>query len=448
MANGEQLKVLERGVKGWNRWRQENPGVKIDLRSAKLPKAVLAEANFSGAKLYGAYLRDAILQGSNLHGAALANANLRRVDLRSANLQEADLSGADFRGADLRGANLRGSHLHTAQLLGTNLAGAVLTGACIQDWHITSATCLNDIQCDYVFRKWDETNKAFIERLPVDPNSTFAPGEFTQRFQILATAQETIDLTFTDGIDWQAFFNSLQELRHQRPDENITVQSMESKGSAFIVRLEVDNDTDKAGIETAIKIRYEHQLALQEAEYRKQLSAKDEEIIQLYRQQKKHDLQQNTDMMKITQQLASRPITMEINAVAGDQITQSAGRDMIGNVGKGDRNQIHITPNASDAPKDEEARQLLSQLRQLIETANLPQDTQAEALDYLQSAQREAQKPEPKRERIQVNLESTTETLEQASKTLDSGVELWGKAQPILIKLAGWVGAALGSISF
>ncbi|MEL6381180.1 MAG: hypothetical protein AAFQ89_01650 [Cyanobacteria bacterium J06626_18] len=60
----------------------------------------------------------------------------------------------------------------------------------------------------------------------MDPNSTFAPGEFVQQFQILESALETIDLTFTEGIDWKAFFASFQQLRQQRPGEEISIQGI------------------------------------------------------------------------------------------------------------------------------------------------------------------------------------------------------------------------------
>ena len=49
-----------------------------------------------------------------------------RADLRGANLRRADLRRADLRGANLSGANLRGANLRGANLRGANLSGAEL----------------------------------------------------------------------------------------------------------------------------------------------------------------------------------------------------------------------------------------------------------------------------------------------------------------------------------
>ena len=56
MANEEQLRILKKeGVEVWNKWREDNPDVEIDL---------------SGANLL-AYLRKADLKGANLEPLTL-----------------------------------------------------------------------------------------------------------------------------------------------------------------------------------------------------------------------------------------------------------------------------------------------------------------------------------------------------------------------------------------
>ena len=84
----------------------------VDLRFAKLAKAVLA----------GADLRRAHLQGADLRGANLAGANLEGADLTDCDLREAVLDGADFSRARLVNANLSG-----AKMSGANLAWADIT---------------------------------------------------------------------------------------------------------------------------------------------------------------------------------------------------------------------------------------------------------------------------------------------------------------------------------
>lgn len=36
MANQEQLEILKQGVEVWNRWREENPEVRPELRSPEI----------------------------------------------------------------------------------------------------------------------------------------------------------------------------------------------------------------------------------------------------------------------------------------------------------------------------------------------------------------------------------------------------------------------------
>ena len=41
MAYAEHLEILERGVEEWNKWREENPDIKPDLRNANRSNANL-----------------------------------------------------------------------------------------------------------------------------------------------------------------------------------------------------------------------------------------------------------------------------------------------------------------------------------------------------------------------------------------------------------------------
>ena len=77
MPDPNHLRILEKGVKAFNDWREKNPFI--------FPNIVKA----------------------NLSGADLSGTDLNRAHLSEANLSEADLSGADLRGADLRDTDLR-----------------------------------------------------------------------------------------------------------------------------------------------------------------------------------------------------------------------------------------------------------------------------------------------------------------------------------------------------
>jgi hypothetical protein len=111
MANQEQVEILLQGVAVWNKWREDNPELAIDLRGADLKSADLKSVN----------LEKADLGGADLHGASL-----RGADLMDAVLDGADLGEADLRGANFWGAELRGAHLKKANLLGADLIEAGL----------------------------------------------------------------------------------------------------------------------------------------------------------------------------------------------------------------------------------------------------------------------------------------------------------------------------------
>lgn len=144
MANPEHLKNLQEGVKSWNKWREENPGIKPDLSGINLTSEQTAGAcwnkamgrawlsyigengtdigiNFSRAELGGVDLSDveaegAHFTGANLMEAKLRNANLQRADFRDASLWKADLSNAELRWADLSQAKLWQTNLSEANL--------------------------------------------------------------------------------------------------------------------------------------------------------------------------------------------------------------------------------------------------------------------------------------------------------------------------------------------
>ena len=319
MANEEQLRILkEDGVEAWNKWRQENPRVKpdlsrvnliganlrrADLRGANLKEVDLRRADLRGANLTEAYLRKsnlcfASLESTNFSGADIREAKLMWVKLSKANLRKAKLSKANLYGvnlykANLSETNLSGADLSRTQALYTNFYGTTFTGACLENWNINNETNLEKVICDYIYLKIDKQ-----ERRPSEPNRNFAPGEFTKLFQKALT---TVDLIFLDGIDWKAFLLSFKELQDEYREENVGVQAIERKSDgAFVVRIEVPAEADKAEIESYTKKSYETNLKVLEAQYRLQLQAKDEQIA-IYRQH-------NTDLLDIIKLKAIQPI--------------------------------------------------------------------------------------------------------------------------------------------
>ncbi len=148
MANPEHLKTLKQGVKAWNKWRKENPGVRPNLRTADLSEADLSRANLHNANLNereqrteddnyptldDSYFKGANLRRTNLKGSNLGDSNLRWATLDKANLSAAILIGANFTNADLSGANLNLTYLERANFYGANLTEADLTDAALRE---------------------------------------------------------------------------------------------------------------------------------------------------------------------------------------------------------------------------------------------------------------------------------------------------------------------------
>ena len=119
MANEEHVKILEQGVKVWNKWRKENRDVRPDLLGADL----------LGAFLFGVFLNGANLSRANLSGAFLFEANLVGANLSGANLSRAFFLGANLFEANLSGVNLFEAHLGRTILFRADLRGADLRGA-------------------------------------------------------------------------------------------------------------------------------------------------------------------------------------------------------------------------------------------------------------------------------------------------------------------------------
>ncbi|MCA6555646.1 MAG: hypothetical protein IM583_03175, partial [Pseudanabaena sp. M114S2SP2A07QC] len=82
----------------------------------------------------------------------------------------------------------------------------------------------------------------------------FKAGEF-ERF--IQKAQNTVDLIFTNGIDWQAFLQAFLKLKSETGDE-LSIYSIEDKwDNYFVVRVNVPSDVNKKELEGALRREYE-----------------------------------------------------------------------------------------------------------------------------------------------------------------------------------------------
>jgi uncharacterized protein YjbI with pentapeptide repeats len=307
------------------------------------------------------------LAEADLSQAYLDSANLIEANLEGANLSKASLSRSDLERANFRDANLTEANLSRSLAIAANFQRAILTGACLEAWNYERAI-LTDTNCKYFYLKYPNQ-----ERRPSSGELT--PGEFTKLFE---KALNTVDLIFTDGIDWKAFFASFQELEAKYRNENLAIQAIERKsGGAFVIRLEVNPEANKFAIESNAKEFYETRLKFLEVQYRERLRAKDAEIV-IYRQQ-------STDLLEIVKLQATRPINVE--KVMSESYNNDLKGANLGNfankVADNARQQANQHIYASEqkqtlAEAAAEIQRLLKQLEQSNPTA-----TQAERITYV-----------------------------------------------------------------
>lgn len=153
MANKEQVKLLKKGYEAWNKWRKENPKVKINLSkadflSANLSRADLSKANLSGAGLVEANLIEVNLTKANLTGADLYKANFTSANLAYTNLAGVETGLTDFSYIDLsKTSGLENIYHHyqsniniyTLQLSKGEIPEKFLRGCGLSDWEIESS---------------------------------------------------------------------------------------------------------------------------------------------------------------------------------------------------------------------------------------------------------------------------------------------------------------------
>ncbi|QSJ17327.1 pentapeptide repeat-containing protein [Nostoc sp. UHCC 0702] len=436
MAKKAHLKKLSQGVVVWNKWREANPDIDIDFSELSLIREISIRAYqqveiiFSRiiTALITPYLSNSELLNNldklienyfSLYSNNIFHAkfiifisiriflfiivtiiiekvlietilifyrnklNLANINFSEVNLYKADLQGIDLSYSNLSFADLRNSNLSYVQAIGTDFSYANLTGACIENWNIDSSTKINDVKCDYIYLFYNHELLKFDQRRPIDTNSIFAPNEFTERVRVAEKALETIDLTFTDGIDWKAFFKSFNELHQQYPEQNINIQGIERKNNTLIVRLDVNiesgvkTDVVKGAIETGFKELYETNAKFLEAQYRRELQAKDDEII-FYRQQ-------STNLLEIIRQQATRPINVEhiMSEIYNNDLKQANIGNFANKNADNARQQanqyVHLSEQKQTlAEAAAEIQRLLKQLEQ-----NDPTATETEKIAYV-----------------------------------------------------------------
>lgn len=127
----EHFEILDKGVKFWNDWREENPKINPDLSGATLSltqpafrsvKKEFIPKNYSNINFSKTDLSNTIINGANLSFANLEKAKFKVADLRRANFSFANLTGASFHRANLTLANFYSAEMKDSFFWETVLA--------------------------------------------------------------------------------------------------------------------------------------------------------------------------------------------------------------------------------------------------------------------------------------------------------------------------------------
>jgi hypothetical protein len=407
MANQEHVKLIKKDRHEWNEWRKNNPtispslkGAELrgenlsgkDLRKVDLSRADLRNADLHVANIRGADLSRARLTNANLEGANLSNANLAEADFYKANLRDADLTNTNcfqvnFKNADLFRTNLSRSNLKEANLMATqaletNFSDSNLTAACIEDLQTNHKTNLDNVVCDYVYRKNYQQ-----ERRPSNPNQNFKIGEF---FTLIQEIHATVELIFTNGVDWLILLTSINEFKITKSINDLPIQAIEHKRDGrFVVRIDVPTGIDEAECEKFIQRDYESKETLSEEKHLKKITSKNDspDIIAIYEQEIAYYRKTGSDLMEVVKHLAKS---------SPSQITIINSNTQHGEMMVDNKNQnIQIKGDNFGVAGDGNIQLVKGNISKVIGQLQESEDSSDHQLaEYLQKLRVEVEKPE------------------------------------------------------
>ena len=422
--------------------------ISTDFRQANLTRTRWSKARKLNHVRPGAtYLQDAKIRQVLITGDG-QNQDFNHKNLRGVNLQDANLTNASFIGTNLNKANLQRAVLLRAKLVQTqldetNLIGATLTEATIEDWNITSRTKLQAIKCRYVFMRLTTIENPNPRRKPDNWEEEFEDGDFADFIQPIV---ETLDLYHNQGVDPRAIAISFKQLAENHPEAQLEIVAMEKRSqSKFLLRAGTTPQSNHSALNAEYFTAYNQIKALAEAEVQALLIEKDSRISSL-------ESMVETALERPSFYTNTRVEQVGIMTNNPGGISQSNTGSMGGGqqAAIGDNNQQSMSTQGSASAEEQlsqqDVLQLLAELEQTINESEISADMKEEAQTYLSAAKKAIDKEEPNKERATINLEGVAEELEKASKVAEAGTTLFTKVKPILIKVAGWLGAvAAGS---
>lgn len=127
MANPEQLEILKSGVENWNKWREENRTIEIDLSHSSFDYSELSKYNFINSNLRNSSFKHTNLQNIQAFQADLSHSDLTGADLSNANLLETLFINADLSQTSFKNAYLSMTTFTSARLSKSDFKNAIFS---------------------------------------------------------------------------------------------------------------------------------------------------------------------------------------------------------------------------------------------------------------------------------------------------------------------------------
>lgn len=117
-------------------------------------------------------------------------------------------------------------------------------------------------------------------------------------------------------------------------------------------------------------------------------------------------------------------------------------------VAAGNNNTQIASSDGSLAPlmaTKNEVIELILQIKQIIQSLNIPEPEKEKIFKYLDIAKLETEEEEPNKELVAKSLERVASNMDSIEKTLGSSQRIMGIISPMLLKIASWLGTAADS---
>lgn len=140
----------------------------------------------------------------------------------------------------------------------------------------------------------------------------------------------------------------------------------------------------------------------------------------------------------MSEESRSQSLNISGGQLSNVQIGGQAGRDLTAN------QQQNIGQSASEQLTPKDVAALITQLEAVFRDSDLPEAQTEKAIQHLEVAKEETQAPEPDKEFAAKSLQRATKVLKDAGDTVAAGTGLWNQVEPIIQKIAPWLGVAVG----